>query len=232
MSKNYKRILILEDDYQLSKTLRSLLQTELQAEVQWTDSVDKAIQLLDLNQYDLAIVDWVLTKQETGLEFIEYVHEFFSQLKILMLTKCNTVEQRLKAYHLGTDTYLAKPFSCEELLVKINQLFNQFKLSDNRLVKYQNITLYLDSGKLLIDNQAITIRRKEAAILKILMANNSSVVTKQQLIDQVWLDPNKQPNINTIEVYMRRLRQKLGPYASYLKNKRGYGYFFAKGNEQ
>lgn len=225
-------VLILEDDRELARTLQLFLQKKLSVQVKYTSVVEKAIKMIDLEKFDVAIVDWILEDDETGLEFINYAHEYHPQLKILMLTRQAQTARRIQAYRTGADYYLTKPFSGEELLIKIKKMINQFKLCDEQTFCYQEITLYSRSGKLLLKDQAVSIRPKEAAILEVLIAHQPRVLTKQQLVNYVWPDFSKQPNTNTIEVYIKRIRHKLGQYGCYLKNKRGYGYCLNKGKEQ
>ena len=232
MKQHLKRILILDDDYQLSKTLRTLITNKLNVEVEWTDDVERCLSLIDESHYDLLIVDWILKNNETGLEVVNYAKEYFYQTKVLMLTCQQQVHNRLKAYKTGADAYLAKPFNSDELLHIINQLLHQYKLHDTEAIEFAGIVLYPKSGKLLINDNAVNIRSKEVKILQQLLINKSRVLSKDQLISLVWPNFNKQPGLNTVEVYIRRLRQKLGPFGYYLKNKRGFGYYFSKGNEQ
>lgn len=227
-----KKILILEDDAQLANSLKNLLNTKLQVNVQIVHTVDQCLDLVDSEKFDILIADWLLTNNETGLEVITYVQEFHYQLKVLMLTCQKTVEQRIYAYGKGADEYLTKPFHPEELLIKINQLLNQFKLSDSEAISFQGIKLYCETGQLLINHKVIPIGAKEAQILKLLLVNQPRVLSKQKILNIIWPDIDHQPSLNTIEVYIRRIRQKLGLYQKYLHNRRGFGYYFDSGKEQ
>ncbi len=227
-----KRILILEDDYHFAKSLRLLLQSKVEVEVEWTDCVSRCLDLIDSKAFDILLVDWLLPNNETGLDVVDYVQEFHSQIKILMLTRQDKVKQRLQAYHKGVDVYLSKPFNAEELLIKVRQLFNQYKLSDNQSIQYKGLTLYPNSGRLLVDQQAVSIGLKETEILKLLLVNGARILSKEKILNLVWPDLDNQPGLNTVEVYIRRLRQKLGPYSQFLKNKRSFGYYFVNGKEQ
>jgi DNA-binding response OmpR family regulator len=227
-----KRILILEDDYLLSRSLRSLLTKRFLVDVDWTDSLEKSIQMIDQKRFDLLIVDWLLKEKATGIDLVDYAHSCHYQIKTLMLTCKSEIKHRIKAYRAGADAYLTKPFNTTELSIKVSQLLNLYKLSDNKTIQIENITLYPSSGQMLINQKTVFLRPKETQILEVLMTNEARVLSKEKLLNIVWSDYAKQPGLNTVEVYVRRLRQKLGPYSSWLQNKRGFGYCFNKGKEQ
>lgn len=233
MSKHHlKKILILEDDAELANSLRTLLKTKLQAEVQIVSTVDQCLELLDSKPFDILIADWLLANRETGLEAIIYAREYHYQLKVLMLTCLKSVDQRIRAYQKGADAYLTKPFHPEELIIKIEQLFNQYKLCDGDAIAFKGIVLYPQLGQLLIDQQVVELGAKEVKILKLLLVNQSRVLSKQKILDLIWTDLDHQPGLNTVEVYIRRIRQKLGPYKKCLRNKRGFGYWLDSGKVQ
>lgn len=227
-----KRILILEDDYLLSRSLRSLLTKRFLVDVDWTDSLEKAIQIIDQKRFDLLIIDWLLKDKTTGIDLVDYSHTCHYQIKTLMLTCKTEINHRIKAYRAGADAFLTKPFNTTELLIKVSQLLNMYKLSDNKAIQVENIVLYPNSGQMIINRKIIFLRPKEAQILEALMTNKARVLSKEKLLNIVWSDYTKQPGLNTVEVYVRRLRQKLGPYSTWLQNKRGFGYFFDKGKAQ
>jgi two-component system, OmpR family, response regulator CiaR len=232
LKQTIKKILILEDDAELAKSLRNLLKTKLQAYVQIASTVDQCLELIDTKPFDILIADWLLADNETGLEAITYAREYHYQLKVLMLTCQKSVDHRLHAYRQGADAYLAKPFHPEELLIKIDQLFNQYKLCDGDAITFKGIALYPQVGQILIDQQAVEMGAKEVKILKLLIVNQSRVLSKQKILDLIWTDLDHQPGLNTVEVYIRRIRQKLGPYKKYLRNKRGFGYWLDNGKVQ
>lgn len=227
-----KRIIILEDDADLANSLRDLLSMRLKAEVKLTGSVTNCLDAIDSQSYDVLIADWLLADGETGLEVLTYVKEFHYQLKVLMLTCQKLVDHRLKAYRRGADAYLTKPFNSQELLIKLDQLFNSYKLCDSGAINYPGITLYPSTGRLLIDSKPVQINPKESEILTLLLINHARVLSKQRILDLVWTDLNSQPSFNTVEVYIRRIRHRLGKYGVCLFNKRGFGYCFDSGKLQ
>ena len=221
-----RSVLILEDDKLLAESLKQSLIEKKSYLVFIAHNLDQAFELIDNQQIELLIADWILSNGETSLELIEYVGQYLHQTKILMLTckeKCN---DRLLAYKKGVDAYLSKPFNLDELLFVVSRLFNSYKLKDTNTIETEQLSLFPDDGYVLINNSKVYLRPKEMMIFKTLFLNKSSVISKQKLLDLVWPNIDNQPNFNTVEVYIRRLRQILGPYGINLKNKRGYGYCF------
>ena len=226
-----KNILLLEDNRLLAKSIQSSIQKKLQVKVDWTDNVARAIELCDYQIYDLVIADWLL-EHSSGLDLVTYVDQFCFQTRILMLSQQSLITQRLKAYRCGVDDYLTKPFDLDELIIKAKKLLNTYKLSESGIIKTQNFTFLPEVGKLLIDDLIFKLRPKEAQLVKILIVNSPRVFSKQKLLAIGWPNIEHRPSINTIEVYVRRIRQKLGKYGQVIKNKRGFGYYFESGKEQ
>ncbi len=232
MHNNVKKVLILEDDQSLVDSLKTILNKKYVLEIDAADNIDQAIDLVDHNAYELLIVDWFLPNDESGLEVIRYVHEYHYQLKVLMLTHQSANPARLKATKTGADAYLSKPFNKQEVVAKVGQLLNTYKLKENAGIRFENLILYPNAGKIIVDNEVVPIRSRELDVLQVLVTHSPNILSKQKIIDLVWSDTLKEPGENTLEVYIHRLRKRLGKYRPYLKNKRGFGYFFAKGNEQ
>ncbi len=220
-----QRILILEDDTSLARTLTAALSKELGYSVSHTNSLDRCYTLIDQCQVSLLIADWMLGKRQTSLELVEYVNQYHRQIKILMLTQVQGFDKRLKVYKQGADAYLSKPFELAELSALIKKLMNVYKLSDSPQHIKGMFNLQLESGKVLVNNNEYNLRPKEMEILRALLVHSPKVVSKRCLIDYVWPHVQDQPSENTIEVYIRRLRQLLGEAGGQIKNKRGYGYY-------
>ncbi len=227
-------ILILEDDRQLGISLKISLSSRFNQQIIWTDTLSKAYKLLDQGTVELVIADWLLAKNETSLPLIHYISEYFHQTKVLMLTCKSECNNRVLAYKKGVDAYLCKPFNLEELLLVVSRLLHSFKLSQSAPLSTGDFKIDQISGKVGNSFQEIQLRPKEMALLKELFLNRPNVLSKQRLVNAIWPNPDVQPSFNTVEVYIRRLRQLLHNMGIKIRNQRGYGYYFefASGNEQ
>jgi len=229
-----KSILIIEDDLSLAISLKESLSRHFSLRIYIADGISTSIQILESNHVELIIADWMLGNAQTSLEIIKYSQENFPQTKILMLTKKRLCDDRIEAYRAGADAYLCKPFDNQELLLLVTKLMHSYKIVENSIISSNKLRLHLASGEIEIAGNMIHLRPKEMEIFKILFINHPHIISKKQLLNCVWPNIDAQPSFNTVEVYIRRLRQLLRPYGISLKNKRGYGYYFSlkTGNEQ
>ena len=225
------KIMILEDDRSLAHTLQTLLHQQLQAQIKWVSQVQHGVNLLDQETFDIIIADWILGC-DCGLDVVYYAKQFHQQTKILMLTQKNQVTNRLQAYRLGADAYLSKPFDTKELLVLMRKLLAFYKTPSSKVIKLQQLCLYPELSKLVVAGNEIDLRPKETKILQLLMINSPVILSKEKILNLIWPNLDHRPHHNTVEVYIRRIRRKMGKYASYLRNKRCCGYYLDSGNKQ
>lgn len=216
------QILILEDDQALVLSLRELLKP-LAIKIFNTDSALRACALVDQYQFELAIVDQVLTVG-SGTDLVNYLHQVSFQTKVLFLSQQNNLQQRLSSFQAGVDEYLAKPFSSAELLIKVKQLLHYYKLTDHGWNQYGSIGFDQQQGLVMIKNQQFYFRPQEAKLFALLLLNQETILSKTSIINLLWPTLERQPSLNTIEVYIRRLRRKLGSFAAIIATKKGFGY--------
>ncbi len=224
MSYQRKQILLVEDDSVLASSLKPLLAQRFNREVMWTHSLNRAYELVDQGNVELAILDVYLKNNETTYELLDYLQSDYFAIKTLMLTRLQDVNDRVKAYKKGASSYLSKPFSSDELLLVVERLLCTHKLCEPEKIYQEGVDVDISSGEVRIDQYEVRLRPKEMAIFVMLFVNRPNIMSKQQILDQVWPDVESQPGMNTVEVYLRRLRQKLTKMGVVLSNRRGYGY--------
>lgn len=217
--------LIVDDNTSLISSLTAALADVDRLELDSACCLEQACLAVDNSFYDLVILDWLLP-DGSGTELIDYLHDYSYQTKILMLTKKEQTKNRLTAFNKGADAYLSKPFSTQELLVNCRLLLNRFKLTGRDMITTPALAINTRAGIINCDDRQVSLPKKELEILKILVLNAPRVVSKQSLINQIWTELDHQPQLNTIEVYVRRIRMKLGNLGGLIKTKRGFGYFF------
>ncbi|OGY24456.1 MAG: DNA-binding response regulator, partial [Candidatus Woykebacteria bacterium RBG_13_40_15] len=145
---------------------------------------------------------------------------------ILMLTAKGELGDKVQGLNTGADDYLVKPFAFEELLARIKALARRPKDSLPAVLKARNLTLDTNSYKVTRGNREIGLSKKEFALLVYLLKNKGRVLSKEQIINNVWnFDADILPN--TVEVYIGYLRDKIDkPFKepSLIKTVRGFGY--------
>jgi two-component system OmpR family response regulator len=214
------RLLIIED----SKKLASFLKRALEEEGHIADLVFDGTQGLEQARalrYDAIIVDWMLPGTD-GLSLVRELRGRGQGVRVLMLTARGEVLERIAGLDAGADDYLTKPFDLGELLARVRALTR--RSSDSAPV-LQVGPLLLDKAERMVsvDGMPLVLTPREFTLLKFLMAEAGRVVSRTELLTNVWkvaFDPGS----NVIEAQIKNLRDKLGVRASLIETVRGVGY--------
>jgi DNA-binding response OmpR family regulator len=219
------RILVVEDEHRIATSIKKGLEQERYAvDVAFTGV--EGFDLASTEDYDAMILDLMLPEMD-GMQICKQLREKGNHTPILMLTARGQVQDRVEGLNAGADDYLTKPFSFEELLARVKALIRRPK-------GLLNMTLTV--GDLQLDTQAFEVKRgetriklsnKEFALLEYLLRHANQITSKQQIVSHVWdYESNILPN--TVEVYIRNLRQKIDhpfPHSTPLIHTvRGFGY--------
>ncbi len=219
-------ILIVEDEQDLADAVQEILQQfQIDLQIFQASTVSRALRVIDKKELDIVILDWMLPDGE-GLELIGYLNKYSALTRILMLTQKDQTKEKIKGLETGADDYLPKPFASKELLLRVKKLIYSYKLQEQEKIQVGACVLHFDSGALQTKTDYEVLPRKEAQILQVLMIHSPQILSKEQIISHVWPLIDKRPSLNTVEVYIRRLRGKLGECQDYLRTKRGFGYYF------
>ena len=217
------RILLAEDDRHLLTSIARGLR-EASYDVDPATAGPQALALAQANRYDVIILD-VLLPGMSGLQLCQAIRERGDRVPILMLTALDAVEHRIAGLDAGADDYLTKPFDFGELLARLRAITRRRSdRTPSRLV----------IGDLVIDHErhtvhrgtrAITLTAREFALLVYLAGNAGRVVSRAELMEQVW-DDNPDRYSNIIDVYASRLRRKIddGESVSLFATVRGVGF--------
>ena len=149
-----------------------------------------------------------------------------------MLTALDKVEDRISGLRVGADDYLAKPFDFDELVVRIEALVrraNRFETADEHAHVLQSGPLRFDqrSLEITVDDQRVELSAKERDILKLLLDNPGRVYSRERILNAVW-GVSEDPLTNIVDVYISRLRKKLGAGGKLIETVRGAGYRLAR----
>jgi len=216
------QILILENDPSLTSNLSQVFVPYFW-HVTVAVTLKNAYQVVTTQDFEAAIVDRVLSDGD-GLEFIAYLRDWYPGIKILCLSSRGEVTERIKGFTQGADDYLPKPFATQELIWRIKSLLNKQKISDAPCLEHQTFKFYPENGTFLGQKRKVILRRRENQLLLFLLRHKGQVVTRRMLMDALWPGDQELPMQTTLDVYIRRLRQRLPEYPSLIKTVRGYGY--------
>lgn len=215
------KILIAEDDENMSKILKLYLQREGYS-VDVVFNGKDTISYLEENQVDLLLLDWMLP-YKSGIEICQEIKTLDIPVKIIMITAKTTTDAELLGLTVGADDYIRKPFDMNILLLRIKKLC---KLEKE--LKYKDIALNPETHEVLQNGQALDLTKKEYELLKYFLLNQKIVLSREQILNHVW-GKDYFGDIRTVDTHIRRLRKKLGD--SYIQTKIGTGYILGDMNE-
>ncbi len=214
------KILIVEDDAQITRVLR----LELEHEGYTVDTASDGLAGLEkaLKEPDLVILDVMLPKMD-GLEICTRVRAK-SRVPIIMLTAKDRIPDRVSGLDLGADDYLTKPFSIEELLARVRARLRERHPKSNVLVAL-DLTMDRDRHEVARAGKIIALTAKEYALLEYLLLHRNNVHTRDELFNGVW-GSDFLGDSNLIDVYIRYLRGKIddGFDEKLIATVRGVGY--------
>jgi DNA-binding response OmpR family regulator len=216
------RVLLLEDDIIFSEIIEEYL-NHLKYSVETVFDLYTAEELLYTNRYDLLILD-VNVPGGNGLDLLERFRNNGYKTPTIIITSFTNIDSIERAYKIGCDDYIKKPFELKELQVRINYLEHTHKINFKGQIKIDNETIF-DSYNMNIrkNNTVIKIPKKEADIIKFFLLNENRIITVDELIRNVW-EYNEQPSIATIRTYIKNIRKTLkNDFLETIKNV-GYKY--------
>jgi two-component system, OmpR family, response regulator TctD len=215
------KLLLVEDNVELSSWLARLLRRCNYA-VDCCFDGDEADEALRSEDYALVILDLCLPKMR-GLEVLKRLRARGSRTRVLILTVNDAVADRVAGLDSGADDYLGKPFEIEELEARIRaQLRREFNGS-TPLVQYGRLSFDPSSRHFALDDKTLGLTPRERAILEALILKAGSPCNKAMLVKSVFgFDDDADPS--AIEIYVHRLRKKLGESGLEISTIRGLGY--------
>jgi DNA-binding response OmpR family regulator len=217
------RLLLVEDDARIARFVTRGLQEQSYA-VDTVANGDDALYQVEINDYDLIILD-VLIPGKDGFATCRAIRSQDKRMPILMLTARDAVDDRIKGLDSGADDYLTKPFEFGELLARLRALLRRPKELRPAQIVVGDLTVDTSSQTARRGSRSISLTAKEYALLEFLARNAGRVVGRSEIAEHVW-DESFDPFSNLIEVYVNRLRRKLGDDDSkpLLQTRRGSGY--------
>lgn len=200
------RILIIEDD----SNLREILKTSLESEgfiVDTTDNGESGSYIARTNSYNLIILDNILPKK-SGLLVCREIKTVAKNVPILVISIITEEAEKVTLLDSGADDYISKPFSYIELVARIKALLRRPYNIQEPVLTLDDLTLDTVSQNVSRGKKRIYLTRKEFILLECLMRQTGRVVSRGQIIDQVW-ESDSDPFSNTLETHIRNLRKKV-----------------------
>ena len=230
------RVLVVDDEKLIVKGIRFSLEQD-GYEVDCAYDGEEAIEMAKKTEYDIVLLDVMLPKHD-GFEVCQAIREF-SDMPVIMLTAKGGDMDKILGLEYGADDYISKPFNILEVKARIRAIIRR-SMKAKRHKKEEPTDKYIGAGDLKMDTEGrrvfigekeINLTAKEFDLLELLVRNPNKVYSREALLNYVWGNKAMDSgDVRTVDVHVRRLREKVEPVPSdpkFVHTKWGIGYYFA-----
>jgi phosphate regulon transcriptional regulator PhoB len=222
-----KQIYIVEDEKDIVDLLRYNLEKEGYRVLSSLDGAE-AIKRIPEKSPDLVLLDLMLPGAD-GLSVCRSLKSDpkTARIPVVMLTAKGEESDKIVGLELGADDYVTKPFSVKELLARVKAVLRRFEKAGegSPVQRFKDLSLDRASHVVTLKGKTLELTAKEFELLDYLLTNPGRVLSRDVLLNNVW-GYDYFGTTRTVDVHVRRLREKLGPYADHLQTVKGYGYQF------
>lgn len=213
------KILLVEDNEMIVKGLVYSLSKE-GFETNIAYNAQEAENKIESNVYDIIILD-VMLPDGNGFELCKYIKEN-KDIPIIFLTAKDDEKDVVNGFNLGADDYVIKPFRTMELISRIYNILRRYN-KDKNVIEIGQVRIDLEANRVYVDNKEVEFTALEYKILVLLYTNAGKTVTREKILDKIWDVAGNFVNDNTLTVYVKRIRDKLGK-SDVIKTIKGIGY--------
>mgnify|MGYP004540190757 FL=1 len=216
------RILIVEDDTELSQLFRRVLEKNGYEVLCAFDGVD-AMNRLESEFVDVIISDIMMPKMD-GYEFVRELRDAKIETPVLMITAKDRFQDMQCGFDAGTDDYMVKPVNVNEMVLRVGALLRRSRMISERKLTVGGTTLEYDSLSITRNGVSSIIPQKEFLLLYKLLSYPNHIYTRQQLMDDIW-GMDSETEARTVDVHINRLRDRFRDGADFeIVTVRGIGY--------
>jgi DNA-binding response OmpR family regulator len=202
------KILLVEDEIEMQKSIIRYLELEKNI-VETANDFNSAYEKIQVYEYDCVLLDITLPNGN-GLELIKTIKNSRPKTGIIIISAKNSFDDKIDGLNLGADDYLPKPFYLPELNARIKALIRRNNFDGVDVIAINEITLFSDERRVLINNSPINLTSKEFDLLVYFIANKNRVIQKNALVEHLWGDSADQyDNFDFIYNHVKNLRKKL-----------------------
>ena len=216
------KILVVEDDQELNKTVCSFLNSsgyEATGCLNANDGYDAMYE----NIFDLIVSD-IMMPGVDGFEFARNVRQLNEEIPILFMTARDDIASKQRGFRIGVDDYMVKPIDLDELFLRIGALLRRAKIASSRKLEIGKFIMDADEHTAYLGDEEISLTNREFSILYKLLSYPKKTFTRTQLMDEFW-DADTETAPRAVDVYMIKLRSKLSDCADFeIKTVHGLGY--------
>ena len=212
------RILLVEDEAVLGKALLAHLGKA--HAVDWVQTYDAATVAVQAVAYDMALLDLNLPDGH-GIEILRSIRQKQTQIPVIIITARDQIRDRIDGLNAGADDYVVKPFDLDELTARIHSVQRRSAARPNPSVAIGALNIAISARTILRDGAEVHLTAREWALLECLLSRAGAIVSKAKLEEAIY-EFGADVESNTVEVYISRLRKKIG--SNVIRTLRGLGY--------
>ncbi len=213
------RILLVEDDGMIGEAVRDHVAAAGHA-IDWMRTITDAHVAAKSVDYGLILLDLQLP-DGTGIAFLKEIRGRGSSVPVIILTARDQISDRIEGLNAGADDYLVKPFNLGELEARIMAVARRYGANPHPIIKIADIEIDRPQHKLAVAGEPIVLTSREWAVLDLLIARPGAIVPKDRIEEALYAFGSEIES-NTVEVYVSRLRKKIGK--GRIRTARGIGY--------
>ena len=200
------KILLVEDEEEIGGLIKDGLEKE-EFSLDYCKDGDSGMEHAMAHSYDAIVLD-VMLPGKSGLEILKMVRASQNNVPIIIITARGETEDRIQGLDLGADDYLPKPFFVEELIARLRAIWRRSSETGMSVLNVGTLSANLMTREVIRSGQQIEMTPKEFSLLAFLMRAPGRVLTRTQILEQVW-GYHFDPGTNLVDVYIRRLRSKI-----------------------
>jgi len=184
----------------------------------------EAIELFSKNEIDLVIMDIMMPEMD-GFKAVEKIKEIKEDVPVMFLSALGEEYDKIHGFNLGVDDYVVKPFSPNELMLRVKAILKRYKINDSELLTFNNLEINLTARIVTVNNEVINLSPKEYDLLVYLAKNKGVAVTREKILQNVW-GYDFFGDDRTLDTHIKLLRKNLKEYSKCIVTLRGVGYRF------
>ena len=217
------KILVVDDEARMRKLLKDFLSTN-NYEVIEAENGQKALEVFSMNPDTSLIILDIMMPLLDGWSTLREIRKT-SKIPVIMLTARGEERDELFGFELGVDEYISKPFSPKILVARVDALLKRCYPSPDSVTSYDGIVIDTDAHIVTIDGQNADLSMKEFELLKFLVDNKGSALSREKILNHVW-NYDYYGDSRTIDSHIKKIRKKLGKKGEHIQTIRGLGYKF------
>ena len=217
-------ILVVEDNREILSNITMFLENRNYT-VDCADNAMTAMYLIGNNHYDVIVLDIMLPGDANGYDICKTMRQCNNNTPVIMLTAKDSVEERLEGFESGTDDYLVKPFSLDELEARINAIYKRSTSASQSMLSVGDLSFNTETYSVLRQGKQIELNPTLYKLLEILMRSSPNVVKKEIIENYIWGDDIPESNVLKTTVHMLRKKIDFEFDRSLIHTMRGIGYY-------